>query len=123
MNAKYKLKEKGVVQQIVTLAASVIIVGVLVMIGLNLMAATNNVTYPALKVLADKNAELYSGDVNIGTAGIKSVQNSFSLVSTTTGYFTILYLAVIGGLAIAAILGYLAFSSMRQGGSSSGGAM
>ena len=113
MNGKYKLKEKGVVQQIVALAASVIVVGVLVMIGLNLMATTYTQTAPSIAAISDANAK---------ASATTSVQNSFSLVSTTTGYFTILYLAVIGGLAIAAILGYLAFSSLR-GGANGGGAM
>ena len=122
MEKRFEIKERGIVQQIVALAASVIVVGVLVMIGLNLMATTSQQTLPAIQALADKNAILYPSDVAIGGYGVSAVQNSFNLVSTTTGYYTILYLAVIGGLAISAILGYLAFSMFR-GGSSDGASM
>jgi divalent metal cation (Fe/Co/Zn/Cd) transporter len=113
MDKKFEVKERGVVQQIVALAASVIVVGVLVMIGLNLMATTYTQTAPAIAAITDGNAK---------ASATSAVQNSFSLVSTTTGYYTILYLAVIGGLAISAILGYLAFSMFR-GGSSGGSTM
>lgn len=111
MKAEFKLKERGIVQQIVALAASVIVVGILVMIGLNLMVSTYTQVAPSIAAVTNTNV---SAPANL------AVKNSFDLVSTTTGYYQILYLAVIGGIAIAAILGYLAFSMMGRGGGGAG---
>lgn len=124
MDKTFKLKERGVVQQIIALAASVIVVGMIALIGVSIMLATYTPTQAKVTALSDGNWADPSMDVNIQYAANSSLKNTFDLLGTTTGYYQILFLAIIGGLAIAAILGYLAFSMMgKSNGGGSGAAL
>jgi uncharacterized membrane-anchored protein YitT (DUF2179 family) len=110
MDKRFDYQESGIIDQVVAIASAVIIIGMITMIGLAIMAST---AVTANTAVASLPAAMGQSDAN---AAIKA---SFTTVNTVTGYYPLLFLAVIGGLAVAAFLGYM----YVRGGSSRGGAM
>lgn len=108
MKAEFDIYEEAIVDQLVGIASAVIIIGMITMIGLAIMAATSTTTTTSINTLPTATQT----DANA------AVKQAFSTVNTVSGYYPLLFLAVIGGLAIAAFLGY-----MYVRGKGSGGAM
>lgn len=94
-------KEKGaIMQEFLTIIAVVIVAGIFVAIGVSIMAQTYVETSDSLTAVNDIDPTYYD-------SLSASNQNAAGLVENTTSYATILVLAVIGGLALAAILAYM----------------
>ena len=90
-------KESGIVDQVVAIASAVIIIGMITMIGLAIMATTATTAQTNVNTLGT------AAQTDANTA----INQSFDTVATVAGYYPLLFLAVIGGLAIAAFLGYM----------------
>ena len=109
MDKEYEIVEEAVVDQVVAIASAVIIIGMITMIGVAIMASTAVTALDSTALLP----AAYQTDAN------GAVATSFTTVNTVTGYYPLLFLAVIGGLAVAAFLGYMYI----RGSNSSGGAL
>jgi len=97
----FKEKEKGALAfELLTLVAVVIIIGIFTTIGTSIQAQT---TVQAGQSLLDVN----SVDTNVYDSLIAANRNAAGLVEDTTGYAPILILAIIGGLALMAIMAYM----------------
>jgi hypothetical protein len=107
----FKEVEKGaIMQELLTIIAVVIVAAIFVAIGVSVMAQTLVETSTSLTDVNDVDPTYYN-------ALIASNQNAAQLVENTTSYSNILVLAVIGGLALAAILAYMwLFGGMGGGG-------
>jgi ABC-type maltose transport system permease subunit len=94
-------KERGaIMQELLTIIAVVIVAAIFVAIGISIMAQTTVQT-------SDSLTDVNTVDPTYYKALIASNQNAAQLVQNTTSYSNILVLAVIGGLALAAILAYM----------------
>lgn len=98
MKADFEYQESGIVQQMVAIATGVIVIGMITVIGLAIMASTANNAQTNINALP---ADLGGTDANT------AVKTTFTTVSTVTGYYPLLFLAVIGGLALAAFIGFM----------------
>lgn len=97
----FKEVEKGaIMQELLTIVAVVIVIGIFVAIGVSIQAQTVVQTSDAL-------TDVNTVDPTYYDSLIASNQNAAELVENTTSYSNILVLAVIGGLALAAILAYM----------------
>lgn len=97
----FKSKEKGaIMQELLTIIAVVIVAAIFVAIGVSIMAQTYVETSSSL-------IDVNTIDPLYYEALVASNQNAAGLVENTTSYSNILVLAVIGGLALAAILAYM----------------
>jgi ABC-type maltose transport system permease subunit len=97
----FKEVEKGaIMQELLTIIAVVIVAAIFVAIGVSVMAQTVTETSTAL-------TDVNTVDPTYYDSLIASNQNAAELVENTTSYSNILVLAVIGGLALAAILAYM----------------
>ena len=107
----FKEVEKGaIMQELLTIIAVVIVAAIFVAIGVSVMAQTLVETSTSLTDVNDVDPTYYD-------ALIASNQNAAQLVENTTSYSNILVLAVIGGLALAAILAYMWLFGGMGGGS------
>ena len=104
-----KYFEEGIVDQVVAIASAVIIIGMITMIGLAIMASTATTAQTSVNSLPTATQT----DANA------AIKQSFTTVNTVSGYYPLLFLAVIGGLAVAAFLGYM----YVRGRGGAGGAM
>ena len=94
-------KEKGaIMNELLSIIAVVIVAAIFVAIGVSIMAQTTTQTSNSL-------TDVNTVDPTYYNALITSNQNAAGLVENTTSYSNILVLAVIGGLALAAILAYM----------------
>ena len=109
MDKEYEVIEEAIVDQVVAIASAVIIIGMVTMIGIAIMSSTAVTATTSIDTLP------YA----MGYDANGAVATSFATVNTVTGYYPLLFLAVIGGLAVAAFLGYM----YVRGGRSAGGAM
>lgn len=107
----FKEVEKGaIMQELLTIIAVVIVAAIFVAIGVSIMAQTTVETSDALDDVNTVDPLYYNSLV-------ASNQNAAGLVENTTSYSNILVLAVIGGLALAAILAYMWLFGGGAGGS------
>ena len=109
MKAEFEVYEEGIVDQVVAIASAVIIIGMITMIGVAIMASTATTAQTSVNTLPTA----------IQTDANAAIATSFDTVSTVSGYYPLLFLAVIGGLAVAAFLGYM----YVRGRGGAGGAM
>ena len=104
-------KEKGaIMQELLAIISVVIVAAIFVAIGVSIMAQTTTQTSDAL-------TDVNTVDPTYYDSLIESNQNAAELVTNTTSYANILVLAVIGGLALAAILAYMWLFGGMGGGS------
>lgn len=97
----FKSKEKGaIMQELLMIIAVVIVAGIFIAIGVSIMAQTYVET-------SDSLTDVNTTDPLYYNSLVASNQNAAGLVENTTSYSNILVLAVIGGLALAAILAYM----------------
>ncbi len=97
----FKEKQDGaIMSELLTIVAVVIVTGIFVSIGVSIMAQTMTETSTALSDVNDVDPTYYNSLVT-------SNQNAAGLIENVTGYGNILVLAVIGGLALAAIMAYM----------------
>lgn len=110
MKAEYdKFQEKGVVEDMIFLGIGVVVIGVVVMVGVNIMVST------------EANVDLTGLDATAAADANEAVQGTFALVNDTVTNYGIVVIAVLGALSIGAIMGYLSF--LRGGNRTGGGSM
>lgn len=108
---EFKVEETGqmgAINMLVGVAATVIVVIILVVLGL----AIAGQSYVQVQ---DEYSEI--DDSNITSSITAANQGVFDLADLTVGYMPILVLAVIGGVALTAVLGFLAIRGVDGGGS------
>lgn len=109
MEADYEYQEEGVVEDLIFLAVGVVVIGVVVMIGINIMVTTeSNVDTGGLTTAQQTDANA-------------AIDGTFELMNDTVSNYGIVIIAVLGALAIGAIMSYLVF--FRGGRSGNAGAM
>lgn len=102
MEKEYEFYEKGVVEDLIFLAVGVVVIGVVVLIGINIMVTT------------EANVDTGSLTTDQQTDANAAIDGTFELMNDTVSNYGIVIIAVLGALAIGAIMGYLVF--FRGGG-------
>lgn len=111
MVKEFKVEETGqldAIDMLVGIAATVIVVIILVVLGLAIAGQAYVQVQSTYGEITDANI---SGSITNANQGV------FELADLTVGYMPILVLAVIGGIALTAVLGFLAITGSSGGGS------
>jgi hypothetical protein len=120
----FDYKEEAIIMDLVLIGAVVIVLGMVIAVGLQVMANTtsttqtsiNNLTTGTTQWAADYNSRLIAqADAN------QAVQGSYALVATVPTNSTTVVIAVFGGIAIGAIIGYMLMPLMKGFGGGTGG--
>ena len=98
--------QMGAIDMLVGVSATVIVVIILIVLGL----AIAGQSYVQVQ---DEYSEI--GDANISASIDAANEGVFDLADLTVGYMPILVLAVIGGVALTAVLGFLAIRGSNGG--------
>jgi hypothetical protein len=109
----FDYKEEAIIMDLVLIGAVVIVLGMLIQIGLNVMANTT----------AQSATSIAGLDVNSKASANSAIQSSYALVATVPTNSTTVVIAVFGGIAIGAIIGYMLMPLMRGFGGGAGGAV
>ena len=108
MKVEFDYKEKGVVGTVTAIAAALIVIGMITAIGLAIMAEASTTAQTSINSLPTA----VQTDANAALAA------QFTTVNTVSGYYPLLFLAIIGGVALTAFMGYMVFGRGKSGGSS-----
>jgi hypothetical protein len=111
MVKEFKVEEEGqmaAVDMLIGIAATVIVVIILVVLGLAIAGQAYVQVQDDYTDISDANIQASINNANEGV---------FELADLTVGYMPILVLAVIGGIALTAVLGFLAIRGSTGGSS------
>lgn len=107
----FDYQEEAIIMDLVLIGAVVIVLGMLIQIGLNVMANTTTQSTTSINAL----------DANSKASANSAIQSSYALVATVPTNSTTVVIAVFGGIAIGAIIGYMLMPLMRGFGGGNGG--
>jgi len=108
MKEGYNYKEKGIINAVVSIAVAVIIIGLVTSVGLAIMSTASVTAQTSVNSLPT------ATQVDANSA----LKSQFTNVSTVSGYYPLLFLAIIGGIAVAAFVGIYAGGGKLNGGGS-----
>jgi hypothetical protein len=95
----YEYKEEGnAIEPVVAVFGGLVVLILVVVIGLVIAGVAWNTNYATISGLTDTNA---SGAIKT------AVKNSFDAVSTSSTFIPLIVLAIIGGLAIYYVMGFM----------------
>lgn len=106
----FEYKESGVAGALLDVVLVVIVIGVAAMIGISVMTSTYSTT----------SANVGQLPTAVGTDANAAIAGTFTAVKTTVTNTNTVVIALMGAIAIGAILGFMAFGRNKGGSSGSG---